>query len=96
VGDSWKAEIPAPDKDTPKLSFEFTAKKTETVDGADLLVVESKGKEDGTDSPLTADGTWWLDKTGKAVKFKLKFVNWRVPEAGGAPMDITFDGKLSS
>lgn len=95
VGDTWKADLSPSEKDAPKATFEFTAKKVEQVDGADSLQVTSTVKEAGEDG-VSADGTWWVDKTGKVLKFKLTMKKWLVVPAGGQAMDATLTGKLKS
>jgi hypothetical protein len=93
LGDTWKADVTPTAKEAQKVHLSFTAKAVEQVDGSDALQVTSTVKEDG-DNNLSADGTWWVDKAGKIVKFKVTVKNWYVTMANGASVDGTLTGKL--
>ena len=92
IGDSWKAEVTPTAKGAAKMSYEFTAKQVEQVDGIDALLVTSKLKEAGDDG-VSADGSWWVAKDGKVLKFKLVAKNWFVKVAGHS-FDATITGKM--
>jgi hypothetical protein len=95
VGDTWKTDFTPASKGVPKIKFEFTAKQTDQVNGSDALQVTSTVKEEG-DEGVSADGTWWVDRTGKVLKFKITAKKWVVVPTGGQTMDATFTGKFKA
>ena len=64
------------------------------MEGENSLVVYVKLKEDLKDG-LSADGTWWLSKSGRIVKFEMSINNWVVPMAGPEPFDAIVRGKMA-
>ena len=92
VGDTWKTDLAPADKTAPKVTLEFTAKSIDPQNGVDALLVASKVKEAGPDA-LSADGEWWLDRSGKVLRFKVTAKNWHVSMRGGLTIDAVFTGK---
>ena len=101
VGDKWPSDVAFVDsssgaKQTRHTTGSYTVTKIEAVDGSDALVVDATVKEDG-DSGLNATETWWLDKTGKLLKFKIEAKNWTVVAQGTTLTgSCSFTGKLKS
>ena len=95
VGDSWTLTVKAgSDKSDRSYTIEAKADSMDKVGDADAMKVTEKIDQKGDDK-LTADGTWWVDKTGKVLKFEVKASGWKVPMAGPNAMDVTFKGTLA-
>ena len=91
VGDKWSVELTA-SQNRAKLDYRYSVKSIEKIDGTSCMVVVESITESGQ-SPLTGNGTWWLTRVGKVVKFELKLSNWVVAMAGPEPMDVTIRGR---
>jgi len=95
VGDTWTETLKAGTTISDRsMTCEMKAEAMEKVGDVDTLKVTEKISQKG-DTPLTATGTWWVDKDGKVLKFEVKTTNWYVPMAGDALMDATFTGTLA-
>lgn len=95
VGDTWTDTIKLGDAKTDRtITFNMKADSMEKVGDADALKVIENLTQNG-DQGLKSTGTWWVDKTGKVLKFDIKTSNWVVPMVGDQPMDAGFKGTLS-
>jgi len=90
IGDKWTLDV-KPASAGAKVTYAYEAKKTELVDGAQTIVLSAKFTEDGADG-ATGDGTWWLSRVGRVLKFEIKLKNWVVPMAGADTVEATIKG----
>jgi hypothetical protein len=65
----------------------------EAVGGVDALKVDVKFTEDG-EGGVSAKSTWWLNKSGKVLKFEVKVTDWVVPMAGNGYLTATIKATL--
>lgn len=94
VGDTWTETVKAgTEKDDQSLTVEFKAEAIEKVKDADTMKISEKLTEKGSEA-MTAEGTWWVDKDGKVVKFETKTKKWYVPLASQS-FDATIKGELA-
>lgn len=91
IGDKWSSEV-KPSGNGAKLTYSYEAKSKEKVDGENTLVIAATFKESG-ENPVSGNGTWWLSKVGKVVKFEMKLTNWVVPMAGSDVTDVVLKAK---
>jgi len=91
IGDKYTFDA-KPSVKGETITYAYEVKKSDTINGSPTLVIGTKFTEAGADGS-TGDGTWWLSKTGKIVKFEIKVKNWVVPMAGGGPVDATLKGQ---
>jgi hypothetical protein len=95
LGDTWTSTIKGgTEKADESMTFDMKADSVDKVGDVDALKVTEKISQKG-DSPLTGTGTWWLDKSGKVLKFEVKVSNWVVAVSGPDPMDADFSGSLA-
>lgn len=95
VGDTWTDTVKlGADKTDRSIVFNMKADSMEKVGGVDALKVTEDLTQSG-DAGLKSTGTWWVDKSGKVLKFDIKTNNWVVPMVGDQPMDATFTGTLA-
>ena len=90
IGDKWTYDV-KPTGAGAKITYGYEVKKTELLDGAQTIVLSSKFTEEGTEAS-TGEGTWWLSRVGRVVKFEIKLKNWIVPMAGSTTFDATIKG----
>ena len=94
VGDTWTETLKAgTDKDDQSVTLEFKAEAIEKVKDVDALKVTEKLTEKGPEG-TTGEGTWWVSKEGKVLKFETKVKKWLVPMAGSA-FEATIKGELA-
>ena len=91
IGDKWTSEV-KPIYKAGKITYVYEAKSKEMVDGNSALLIRVKLTEEGA-NPILGDGTWWLSKVGKVVKFEMKLSNWVVPMAGSDVTDVMIRAK---
>lgn len=78
AGEKWEAKLGAK-KDA--FTFKYEAKGIEKVKDEDAMKITGTFKEGEGD--MSGDGTWWVGKNGKIVKFDMKIKNWTIPFTGG-------------
>jgi hypothetical protein len=89
-GDTWEVKA---GKGGSETTYSQSVAGIEKVKDVDALKITSKLKESGS-SGLEADGTWWVGKDGKAIKFQLYVKNWYVVMADQS-FDATITGELA-
>lgn len=87
VGSKWIVESGA-------ITYDVAAAALEKVKDVDALKITGKITEKG-EGGMVADGTWWVDKVGKLLKFEVQAKNWAVPMAGPDRFNATLKGELS-
>jgi hypothetical protein len=95
VGDTWTDTIKVGEGKTDQsYVVNMKADSMDKVGDADALKVTEDLTQAG-DNGMKSTGTWWLDKSGKILKFEVKTSNWVVYLMGDQPMDATFTGIAS-
>ncbi len=91
MGEKWSFEA-KPSGSNPTFTYSYEAKKTEMVKDTMTVVLATKIVESGKDG-MTGEGTWWLSRAGRVIKFEIKLKNWVVPMAGADAIDATLKGQ---
>ena len=94
VADKWSFTA-KPSGVGPKITYSYEVKKTELVKDVQTLVMIEKYAEDDKEGS-TGEGTWWISRAGRVIKFEIKLKNWSVPVAGGGNADATLKGQLAN
>jgi hypothetical protein len=95
VGDTWTNTVKAgSDKSDESITVDMKADSLDKVGDVDALKITETLTQKG-DGSLKGTGTWWVDKTGKVLKFETKVSNWMVPMAGDQAMDASFKGSIA-
>lgn len=95
VGDTWTDTVKVgSDKADRSIVITMKADSMDKVGDVDALKVTEDLAQKG-DSPLKSTATWWVDKTGKILKFDVKSTNWSVPMLGDQLLDAGFKGTLA-
>lgn len=95
VGDTWSVTVKGgSDKDDQSITEDMKVDSMDKVGDADVIKVVEKLSQKGDDA-LSGTGTWWVNKTGKILKFHMEAANWEVPLVPGQLMSFTADGSAS-
>ena len=90
VGSKWTFEYEP--KGGAKVQIASEAIAIEKVKDVDTLKIKTVTKELKGEQPMSSKGTWWVDRSGKIVKFELNVTNWIVVMADAAPIECTIKG----
>ena len=94
VGDTWTATVKGgSDKDDRSITEDMKVDSMDKVGDVDVLKITETLSQKGTDG-LKGSGTWWVDKTGKVLKFKVHAANWEVPMVPGQLIDADISGDI--
>jgi len=95
VGDTWSATIKGgTDKDDRSITEDMKVDSMDKVGDADVLKVTETLSQKGADG-LKGTGTWWVDKTGKILKFQVHTTNWEVPMVPGQMLDADITAEIA-
>lgn len=95
VGDTWTDTIKVGEAKTDhSIVISMKADSLDKVGDIDALKVTEDLTQAG-DGGMKSTGTWWLDKSGKVLKFEVKTSNWLVPMMGDQLLDASFKGSAS-
>lgn len=92
VGDKWTVKF-VPFKDAREMTAAYEVLEQTKVGEIEALKV--KGKLTDAGSGLVSDGSYWVGKDGKVLKFDLDVKSWVVPMAGAGEFDAKIKGELA-
>ena len=94
VGDTWTVTAKGgTDKDDASITEVMKVDSMDKVGDTDAMKVKETLSQKGTNG-LSGSGTWWVDKTGKVLKFDVTVTNWEVTLVPGQ-MDAEMKGDLA-
>jgi len=95
VGDTWSETVKGgSDKDDRSMTADMKADSMDKVGDVDVMKVTETLTQKGDDG-LKCTGTWWVDKSGKVLKFDVTYSNWEVAMVPGQMLDGHMTGSIA-